>query len=97
MCNFKNNEEIWKIRNIFENMSGNPDKKKNFLDVQGWHMVSQSQEIRKTKKNDISQVKMGVFGKSQEKFLKYIKFTKFIILKSLSLVKIQLKNILKCD
>ena len=46
----------------------------------------------KTKKNDKSQVKKGVFEKSQEKFLINIKccqfkFTKFLIFKSLPLVK----------
>ena len=46
----------------------------------------------KTKKNDKSQVKMGVFEKSQEKFIKNIrffqfKFTKFPTFISLPLVK----------
>ena len=51
---------------------------------QGCHMVRKS---GKTKKNDKSQVKIGVFKKSQEKILKNIRFTKFLIFKSLPLVK----------
>ena len=89
------------LTHTFNTLQPDPNKKKfNRFESTGGEITTRlphgQEKSGKTKKNDKSQVKFGVFEKSQEKVSKIFfkntrfcqfKFTKFLIFKYLQLVK----------